>query len=101
MVTIIAVDRRGLPSFQRTFGGGKHFDQQGMAGRLVARMLGRTIATGTGRHLTQKVDFRKEFKVVTGTYRARFHKVLACVSGETGTHEDVENVMHKWLSLGI
>jgi len=52
-------------------------------------MGGAAIPSGTCREITHHINLGQEFKIVSGTNRGGFHKVLARVYSEAGTHEDI------------
>jgi len=69
------------------------FNLQRETGGGVAGMFRAAVAAGAGGKCTQQIDFGKEFKEITGAYRACFHKILMGVMGETRAHEHIQDIM--------
>ena len=58
-----------------------------------------TVAPGTGRERSQKINFGEKFDEIAGQNGACFHEVLMRVARVTGAHEYVHHVVNVGLSF--
>ena len=69
------------------------FNLQRETGACIAGMFRAAVTAGAGGKCTKQIYFGKEFKKITGAYRACFHKILMGVMGETRAHEHIQDIM--------
>ena len=62
-------------------------------------MLIGTIPAGTGGQTSKQINLCEELQIVARTHGTSLHKILTSVAGKTGTHKDVQHIMHMGFRL--